>query len=394
MHGARRLIGMALVLALATAAPATTPSPYTATVVDPEVEARSGPSATYYATSKLQQGQPVTVVREEPGGWLAVLPPVGSFSWINARNVEVHPSGYTATVTVAEADVRVGSRLHNQPPTVQQVKLQQGAQVIVIGKPMTADNVTWLPILPPPQEVRYIAKDKVRGSPPVQAAVAAAQLPAGAAPAVTVQPGAPGNMVMDPLWLQAEQAMSKGDIAGAYAAYRQLADQTADADLRFRCQSRMAYLRESNPNAFAQAPLPGASTSAPGAVADARPAAAATPATAMSPPGRVYSQYGASPTPGYPAAPAAPPAAQPAPAPTTAQWSGWGRLTRSSLYVNGQPAYNLESSQGQLLLSVTPQAGLSLEPFVGRNVNLFGAIAYHPQMRRNLMTVVQVAPLP
>src|SRR5437764_628302 len=56
-------------------------------VTVPEAEVRCGPGDTpqMYVTSRLRKGDRVEVVKELDGGWLAIKPPTGSFSWINMR---------------------------------------------------------------------------------------------------------------------------------------------------------------------------------------------------------------------------------------------------------------------------------------------------------------------
>ena len=62
--------------------------PYEA-VVDLDSEyVRSGPGPNFYPTDKLPRGAKVMVHRHDPGGWCMIAPPVGSFSWILAKNVK------------------------------------------------------------------------------------------------------------------------------------------------------------------------------------------------------------------------------------------------------------------------------------------------------------------
>src|ERR1700720_889755 len=68
---------------------------YSATILQKEVEVRSGPSTTCFATSKLNQNDKVLVLREskEAEGWLEIVPPAGSFSWIKAKYVQFARQG-------------------------------------------------------------------------------------------------------------------------------------------------------------------------------------------------------------------------------------------------------------------------------------------------------------
>ena len=85
--------------------------PYDATITAAEVDVRSGPGADvkYYATSKLRQGEKVQVLREEDGGWLAIKPPPGSFSWINTRYIELVDQDRGGRVLADDVPVRMGS---------------------------------------------------------------------------------------------------------------------------------------------------------------------------------------------------------------------------------------------------------------------------------------------
>ena len=69
------------------AAQASRTFPYDAVVVDDEVYARSGPGKQYYPTSRFRKGDPVSVVRQDPGGWFMIEPPLGSFSWVRTEFV-------------------------------------------------------------------------------------------------------------------------------------------------------------------------------------------------------------------------------------------------------------------------------------------------------------------
>ncbi len=63
---------------------------YAATVNDKETLARSAPSdsATWYPTNRLNRGASVQVLEELSNGWLKIVPPRGSFSWIDSRYVK------------------------------------------------------------------------------------------------------------------------------------------------------------------------------------------------------------------------------------------------------------------------------------------------------------------
>jgi uncharacterized protein YgiM (DUF1202 family) len=72
--------------------------PYPAVVVKDDTLVRSGGNADYYPTQRLQADDLVMVHRHDPGGWLAIEPPKGSFSWIRTRFVN-RTAPDTGTVT-------------------------------------------------------------------------------------------------------------------------------------------------------------------------------------------------------------------------------------------------------------------------------------------------------
>jgi hypothetical protein len=102
---------------------------------------RSGPAESYYATLKLQKGDRVKVIREDAEGWLMILPPQGSFSWVSAANFSLatdlyreylHSKG-TSQVHSNRADVYVGSDLDPESITTISAHLRKGDSVRIIS---------------------------------------------------------------------------------------------------------------------------------------------------------------------------------------------------------------------------------------------------------------------
>lgn len=345
MRAVRMWAGLSLALALAAGATAQT-APYDTTVVVPEVEVRCGPSANYYATSKLRQGTAVKVVEEKDGGWLAIEPPAGSFSWIEARLLGKQ-AGHQATVMVPEAPVRAGSALLDRTPDVISTKLLMGAQVVILGESkVAADGSRWLPI-EAQKELRYIPKSAVRApAPAVEANTARAPSPA-ALPAATVSPEA--------IWQQAEQALAVGNVNEARRLYQLCSQQPGvDPKLLWWCHSR---LQSTN-----TMPQP-----------TAQPSVNLVPPTpAVTNPQGQASAY--SPRPASPATP--------------------GLLRRAGFQIDGKQAYALTDSTGRLVMYVTAEPGVNLEQWVGRSVALSGTVAYHGDLKRDYMMATGAAPLP
>lgn len=132
--------------------------PYEARVVVDEVYVRSGSGNNhqYYPTGKLARDATVTVRRHEPGGWLMIDPPEGSFSWIPAKYVDA--AGDTGTVREDNVVAFVGSEFGDESG-VWQRSLRAGEQVTILGE-RTIDTArgrqAMLQIVPPAREYRWI----------------------------------------------------------------------------------------------------------------------------------------------------------------------------------------------------------------------------------------------
>lgn len=144
--------------------------PYDAKVVVDEAYVRSGRgnNTQYYPTGRLLRGATVTVRRHEPGGWLMIDPPDGSFSWIPSKYVD--RTDNVGTVREDNVVVFVGSEFGDESG-VWQRSLRAGDQVAVLGE-QTIDTQSgrqaMYRIAPPPREYRWIPGAAVI---PVDAAV-------------------------------------------------------------------------------------------------------------------------------------------------------------------------------------------------------------------------------
>jgi hypothetical protein len=364
MRTARLAGSVAGMLVMAVTAWADPPVQRTITV--PEVEVRSGASPQYYATSKLLRGETVEVVGEK-NGYLAITPPKGSFSWVNSSDVK--KQGQTVDVE-KNAKVLVGSKIRTQEPDVEQVTVSRGAQLILLAmsEPMTSSSGTWFAVLPPPAEVRYIQADAVK---PAAAAAPAATTsssftPPSATPAVNQTP--PPAAGVDPRWTKATQADQAGNAPEAIRLYTELAKEldASNPTLAVQYYRRAQWLREGGGTST------GRSMSQYAYSREATPPAGQAPVTLQ----------------------ASAPSPNPNP-PATIMRSGPGRLYRPAIPpVDGKPIFGLDQGRDRYPLYVTPQPGLSLEPFVNRNVELYGTVVYRPELRTNYMTVAEVIQLP
>jgi SH3-like domain-containing protein len=122
--------------------------------------ARSGPGQDYYAADALRKGDRLEVYRVDEGGWCAVRPPAGSFSWVLAEHLRMTDTPKVAEVTGDDVLAYVGSRVRKQRDVVQ-VQLNRGEFVEVVGQdelpsPETGQPETWYRIVPPAGEYRWV----------------------------------------------------------------------------------------------------------------------------------------------------------------------------------------------------------------------------------------------
>ena len=381
MRFARWLSGVTLVLALPAGTPAAAPDAvlYTAVVTQIEADVRSGPSddAQLYPTNRLHQGDQVQVVREVPGGWLAIKPPPGSYSWIKVLNnvQQMFAPKPMWLVLTDGTPVMMGSEVHvqGQKPTVEAARLPRGSQVR--GEQIVeAEDGRWLRIEPPAREVRYIRKEAFAAvgtsarAPAATPATLAAATPPGGVPA----PGAPATSGPDPRWLQAQQLEQAGRFDEAIRAYTDLGYATVKSnyDLAMQAFNRAEWLRKAHGSAPARPAMPAGAPETGGTVA--------TTANRVG---------------------GAPPAATPVPAqgppPLEAATPSWpGRLIRAGNYDRYRPTYMLLGSDGRPRMIVTGQPGLDLEPYVGRNVEVSGSLIFRRDLATYYLTASNIRLLP
>jgi hypothetical protein len=432
------------VLALAVVWPArgeSVPFPASVQTDGAEVRCKPGTEPAVYVTHKLPRGAALAVVERLPNGWLKIDPPKGSYSWVNTR--ALRPADgvqgvWVVTAGDAPVPVYVGSPFKPGKPDVTSTSLARGAQVIAVGQPRPSEDGdgSWLPILPPPGEYRFIREADVSatGSGPTTATTVAhpgsaapppatgGQLPPVASPADTLRPQpsqdvhVPGPAPsVDPLLQQAEQLERSGDKAGAARLYDQLGNKyfASNHDAAVQYYNRAAWLRSTTPAA------PSAATQADALFLQARQYEQAGNRAEAS---KIYIRLGdmyrdsdytlamqyynraswlrqgsstsrSSPVPAAGSAP--PPAATPSPsaAPAravSAQMLGPGLLLRSASPIDGRPTYVLQTPQAQVIAYLTPQAGVDLEGYVGKNVEAIGQVVPRSDVRDPYMSVAKV----
>lgn len=156
--------------------------PIVVAVSDAVTYLRAGPGEDFYPTERLVAGDAVEVWAIDPGGWCAVRPVGGSFSWVRAADVDVDHDPHTTDGVVRDgtgparrigvvvtdgAVARVGSQI-NDLRHVAQVRLEAGERVTVIEEVRVAEGRhagLWLRIEPPAGEFRWADLTALESSP-------------------------------------------------------------------------------------------------------------------------------------------------------------------------------------------------------------------------------------
>jgi len=131
--------------------------PYDGVITENEAYVRSGNKRSFYPTDRLSRGDRVVVVRQDPGGWLMIKPPPGSFSWIPTRYVR-RVNSRRGRVTDNNVIVRVGSKFDDIHDAFQR-RLSEGDEVQILGSKMLRMDerfVEMYKIMPPRGEHRWI----------------------------------------------------------------------------------------------------------------------------------------------------------------------------------------------------------------------------------------------
>ena len=381
------------------------PSPYEARVVATGAPILSGPGENYYPTDTLAQGDVVEVYREKSGGWLAIRPPLNSFSWVPGSDLKKQDDGLAEIVKDNVAS-RIGSRL-NDKRNAAQVRLKKGELVEVLDEEKFGDE-TWYKIAPPAGEFRWIQAALVERAELVKTASAETPVTEASAPplipgtqassAIPVQPQAtaPANM------LPAATAPVAPPSAGAVPVAPPQASPVADdlsrslTEIELRL-SRMVsapvnlWNTERLERDTAQLLSRAQTTADRDAVQvtmnkisrfaqiahRANPAGAtAAQATAQTmPAGQTPQQAGVSAT-----APGGP-------------YDATGILRPVVSRRPGAPQFALVDERGQVLSFITPTPDVNLQPYLGHRVGVVGNKGYIAEFNRSHVTATRVMPL-
>jgi len=361
------------------------PGKYSAAIVLPEIQTRAGGSWQFPPTGKLRKGEQV-IVHHEDGGWVAILPPAGTVSWVNHRFLGEfdpnNPGKQNALVLADNVEARVGSE-KNTPLPVAQVKLPKGTWVEIAGAKVREENSTWYPIVPPEGDYRWLPKEAVGApsplTPPPVFVKSDGPFPTNKEKTQGVlasSGGKGGPNIAHPQWDKAEQAERSGDYSTAEklytAIYQDQRQKNADAESLLVCYNRIIKCQD-RMRLDANAPRP--TFSAPVVADGARP-----PAMLQTPSGTNTGVNGV---------------AWPADSRTSASTvrsTGTGNLRRAGFLIDGKQAYALENSSGRVMYYVTSRS-VGLDTFVNRQVELMGDVQVRGDIRGGqYMVVSQVNP--
>ena len=157
----------------------TTEFPYTLVVSSETADVLSGPGKSHYATDRLPRGTKVLIYRHDPGGFVAIRPPEGSFSLVLGSAIKPTSDPGIIEVQTKSAKAWIGSRLQGNFKPMWQLKLKQGELLNVVRKvnipgAHSSSSESWYQVEPPRGEFRWIHKDQLQ--PLAPASVSAADI--------------------------------------------------------------------------------------------------------------------------------------------------------------------------------------------------------------------------
>lgn len=139
--------------------------PYTVTTINPRTPIRSSPSDDGYATVNVGPQTELQVWRHDPNGWLAIRPPDGSFSLVDAKHLKATNDPDVFVVSTDRAQTWVGTQIDEDHVPISQVRLKLNEQVAVISSLIIEEETgaqTWYQIEPPAGEFRWVHQDDLR----------------------------------------------------------------------------------------------------------------------------------------------------------------------------------------------------------------------------------------
>lgn len=349
--------------------------PYIAYINSDDVYVRSGPGRDYYPTTKLAKGKPIEVYRHDPGGWLAIRPPAGSYSWVSARHLDPTESEL-AVVNSDRVVARVGSEFSDVRDVIQ-VRLERDEQVALL-EPPTHDS-PWCKVEPPAGEFRWVFAEYVDRAPPSPERKASGERFAGSdatafAPTDVRLTGGADNsqLAPDPLAHAALQSELE----------RVTALEQIDVELSQIVAEDISQWSFTSLQQRAQQSLQSADT----ALERGRARVLLDKLARFDEIKRRHDTLRAS-----TAGAAVASTAQPVPgASTDARFDGVGRLAPVLATKPGGPQYALLDERGGVRSFVTPAPGVNLRPFVDKQVGVSGQRGYIPDLQKQHVSAQRV----
>jgi len=373
--------------------------PFTARIILPNAEVRSGPGSDskLYGTNNLKAGDVITVVQERTDGWLAIRPPDGSFSWVQSkylqRIVATQPNYLVQTNDGNKVPVYIGSAVLNTKPTLESARLTRGSQVKSLGAAQSDGKENWIPIVPPENELRYIrceaiGKQAVQANPTPAAVPSTPPNPASSNAIVNANSAVP-NCDANQRWSQAISAETAGQSTEAIRLYSQIGQDFACSQPIFASQAygRAVWLRDcasKGKTNTVQACAPGqpklTNKALVQAVSNSQNNAPTAPIGSAPTANMVPQSNGPSPT--------------PVKSINSGSGSGMGPgfLRKAGRPQSNEPSYYIESQQGRPLIYLAPAPGQNLDLFINQRVEVSGPTTYRSDMRAYVMTVYQIQP--
>ena len=358
----------ALVLAVVASTTAAEPGfPYKAYITTDNVLVRSGPGENYYPTDKLKPGAEVEVYRNDPGGWLAIRPPRGSFSWVRTHSVQFDRD----TLAIASEDraaVRVGSNLSDARDVIQ-VRLQKGESVELfdIGRRgpgnvnQTNANDPWCKISPPAGEFRWVPGRFVNASFPKDGLARspidnAARASISAAANGPAQPLTAFQRSLSAIDLELSAMVAEPSEQWEFTDLRNrtqvLFDNAGSPLERGRTRAVLARIAKFEDIRRRETALAAAQAAMPAGAAPAGTTAASTIAPSTIGPSQANGRYDAE-----------------------------GQLARVPEPAPGGPQYAILDASGKILCYVSPAPGVNLRSYIGHEVGITGVRGYMPEQR-------------
>jgi len=373
---------LTLLVILAAATARADDFPYIAYINSDDVYVRSGPGRDYYPTTKLAKGKPVEVYRHDPGGWLAIRPPAGSYSWVSARHLDPTESEL-AVVNSDRVVARVGSEFSDVRDVIQ-VRLERDEQVALLEPP--AHDSPWCKVEPPAGEFRWVFAQYVDREPPSTERKARVESFNSRDSAAYV-PTAEGGSAQDVRLTGAADNVQVAPDPQAHAALqseleRVTALEQIDVELSQIVAEDISQWSFTSLQQRAQQTL----QSADSALERGRARVLLDKLARFEEIKQRHDALRAS-TAGAAVVAAAQPVAQPS---IDARFDGVGRLAPVLATKPGGPQYALLDERGGVRSFVTPAPGVNLRPFVDKQVGVSGQRGYIPDLQKQHVSAQRV----